>query len=149
MAWACSEHAAAAAWRNWGSPIDGFFPKTFLPSQSAAPRDVEAAKELIADSSCADGCELSIMAVDETSQQVAAAIQQYVEEIGVTIKVEVRGDGHGNFTFGIPLYIGASGATTNAKPVEAKEVQFLKAIQALWGSPTCVEVEIEKKDREK
>jgi hypothetical protein len=82
--------------------------------------------------------------VDQTNQGLRARCQV---QSGVTIKVEVRGDGHGSFTFGIPLYIGAPDATTNAKPVEAREVQFLKALQALWGSPTCIEVE--KKDRDR
>jgi peptide/nickel transport system substrate-binding protein len=78
------------AWSKQSDPAYGFFsPSSQWYEPTIPTRDVEAAKKMIANSPCANGCDLPLLVegANEPERKAAAVITQNLEEIGVHVKI--------------------------------------------------------------
>lgn len=83
------EQITEVATGGYAQPLAGFFPSMYPAGQGGdTTRDVEAAKKMLEGTECASGCEISVMAAEEWTKNVAVVAQQNLAEIGITIEIE-------------------------------------------------------------
>lgn len=71
------------------APLSGFFPPAYAQGYSGeTSRNVDGAKKLLEGTACANGCDLTLLASEEWSQQAGVVVQQNLSDVGIKVKIE-------------------------------------------------------------
>lgn len=87
------EAIVRSIWGDTNQPLAGFWPPSmafYNPDESTA-RDLDKAKALLAQTECADGCQVRLMYSDQEfafSSQLALIVQNQLKDVGIDVQLE-------------------------------------------------------------
>jgi peptide/nickel transport system substrate-binding protein len=87
------EAIVRSIWGDTNVPLAGFWPPSmaFYDADQSPKQDLAKARELLAQTACASGCEVRLMYSDQEfafSSQLALIVQNQLQQVGITVKLE-------------------------------------------------------------